>query len=110
MIIYNFFLACLFSKVQQCPYCNYSSKDANRMQLHVMSQHSMQPVIRCPLCQDVLSNKIHLQLHLTHLHSVAPDCVEKLILTVCRDKYCQNHNFGFSVFAGRGAKQFLKLF
>lgn len=54
------------------------------MQLHVMSQHSMQPVIRCPLCQDVLSNKIHLQLHLTHLHSVAPDCVEKLILTVCR--------------------------
>ncbi|TNM96227.1 hypothetical protein fugu_015888 [Takifugu bimaculatus] len=68
--------------VQQCPYCNYSSKDANRMQLHVMSQHSMQPVIRCPLCQDVLSNKIHLQLHLTHLHSVAPDCVEKLILTV----------------------------
>ncbi|TMS09049.1 Zinc finger homeobox protein 4 [Larimichthys crocea] len=69
-------------QVQQCPYCNYSSKDANRMQLHVMSQHSMQPVIRCPLCQDVLSNKIHLQLHLTHLHSVAPDCVEKLILTV----------------------------
>uniref|UniRef100_A0A8C6WL64 Zinc finger homeobox 4 n=1 Tax=Neogobius melanostomus TaxID=47308 RepID=A0A8C6WL64_9GOBI len=66
----------------QCPYCNYSSKDANLMQLHVMSQHSMQPVIRCPLCQDVLSNKIHLQLHLTHLHSVAPDCVEKLIMTV----------------------------
>lgn len=54
------------------------------MQLHVMSQHSMQPVIRCPLCQDVLSNKIHLQLHLTHLHSVAPDCVEKLIMTVSR--------------------------
>ena len=71
-----------FFKVQQCPYCNYSSKDANRMQLHVMSQHSMQPVIRCPLCQDVLSNKIHLQLHLTHLHSVAPDCVEKLIMNV----------------------------
>ncbi|KAK1884876.1 Zinc finger homeobox protein 4 [Dissostichus eleginoides] len=69
-------------QVQQCPYCNYSSKDANRMQLHVMSQHSMQPVIRCPLCQDVLSNKIHLQLHLTHLHSVAPDCVEKLIMNV----------------------------
>ncbi|KAJ8279704.1 hypothetical protein COCON_G00067700 [Conger conger] len=32
--------------------------------------------------QDVLSNKIHLQLHLTHLHSVAPDCVEKLLMTV----------------------------
>ena len=69
-------------QVQQCPYCTYSSKDANRMQLHIMSQHSMQPVICCPLCQDVLSNKIHLQLHLTHLHSVAPDCVEKLIMTV----------------------------
>uniref|UniRef100_A0A4W5JVX3 C2H2-type domain-containing protein n=1 Tax=Hucho hucho TaxID=62062 RepID=A0A4W5JVX3_9TELE len=72
------------SQVQQCPYCNYSSKDANRIQLHVVSQHSMQqPVISCPLCQDVLSNKIHLQLHLTHLHSVAPDCVEKLLMTVC---------------------------
>ncbi|TSK98492.1 Zinc finger homeobox protein 4 [Bagarius yarrelli] len=69
-------------QVQQCPYCNYSSKDANRLQLHIMSQHSMQPVISCPLCQDVLSNKIHLQLHLTHLHSVAPDCVEKLLMTV----------------------------
>uniref|UniRef100_A0AAY4A8J7 Zinc finger homeobox protein 3 n=1 Tax=Denticeps clupeoides TaxID=299321 RepID=A0AAY4A8J7_9TELE len=68
--------------VQQCPYCNYSSKDANRLQLHIMSQHSMHPVICCPLCQDVLSNKIHLQLHLTHLHSVAPDCVEKLLMTV----------------------------
>lgn len=79
--------------MQQCPYCNYSSKDANRMQLHVMSQHSMQPVIRCPLCQDVLSNKIHLQLHLTHLHSVAPDCVEKLILTVRTRKCCENHHF-----------------
>ncbi|KAG7488587.1 hypothetical protein MATL_G00036030 [Megalops atlanticus] len=69
-------------QVQQCPYCNYSSKDTNRIQMHVMSQHSMQPVICCPLCQDVLSNKIHLQLHLTHLHSVAPDCVEKLLMTV----------------------------
>uniref|UniRef100_A0A8C7KNT0 C2H2-type domain-containing protein n=1 Tax=Oncorhynchus kisutch TaxID=8019 RepID=A0A8C7KNT0_ONCKI len=67
----------------QCPYCNYRSKDANRIQLHVVSQHSMQqPVICCPLCQDVLSNKIHLQLHLTHLHSVAPDCVDKLLMTV----------------------------
>ncbi|XP_041101871.1 zinc finger homeobox protein 4-like [Polyodon spathula] len=69
-------------QVYQCPYCNYSSKDANRIQMHVMSQHSMQPVICCPLCQDVLSNKIHLQLHLTHLHSVSPDCVEKLLMTV----------------------------
>lgn len=81
LTVYCITPSCLV-QVQQCPYCNYSSKDANRMQLHVMSQHSMQPVIRCPLCQDVLSNKIHLQLHLTHLHSVAPDCVEKLILTV----------------------------
>ncbi|XP_062336360.1 zinc finger homeobox protein 4-like [Osmerus eperlanus] len=72
-------------QVQQCPYCTYSSKDANRMQLHIMSQHSVQPVICCPLCQDVLSNKIHLQLHLTHLHSVAPDCVEKLIMTLKAD-------------------------
>ncbi|XP_055784219.1 zinc finger homeobox protein 4-like isoform X1 [Salvelinus fontinalis] len=70
-------------QLQQCPYCNYRSKDANRLQLHVVSQHSMQqPVICCPLCQDVLSNKIHLQLHLTHLHSVAPDCVDKLLMTV----------------------------
>ncbi|MGH0133306.1 UNVERIFIED_CONTAM: hypothetical protein FKN15_059408 [Acipenser sinensis] len=69
-------------QVYQCPYCNYSSRDANRIQMHVMSQHSMQPVICCPLCQDVLSNKIHLQLHLTHLHSVSPDCVEKLLTTV----------------------------
>ncbi|XP_056593982.1 zinc finger homeobox protein 4 isoform X1 [Triplophysa dalaica] len=69
-------------QVQQCPYCNYSNNDANRLQLHIMSQHSMQPIISCPLCQDVLSNKIHLQLHLTHLHSVAPDCVEKLLMTV----------------------------
>lgn len=50
--------------------------------MHVLSQHSMQPVICCPLCQDVLSNKMHLQLHLTHLHSVSPDCVEKLLMTV----------------------------
>lgn len=94
----NVSFGCLSLKVQQCPYCNYSSKDANRMQLHVMSQHSMQPVIRCPLCQDVLSNKIHLQLHLTHLHSVAPDCVEKLILTVCTDKYCEYNTLEFVVF------------
>lgn len=66
----------------QCPYCNYNSRDPNRIQMHVLSQHSMQPVISCPLCQDVLSNKMHLQLHLTHLHSVSPDCVEKLLMTV----------------------------
>ncbi|CDQ81757.1 unnamed protein product [Oncorhynchus mykiss] len=50
--------------------------------MHVMTQHSVQPMFRCPLCQDMLNNKIHLQFHLTHLHSVAPDCVEKLIATV----------------------------
>uniref|UniRef100_A0A6I8PK47 C2H2-type domain-containing protein n=1 Tax=Ornithorhynchus anatinus TaxID=9258 RepID=A0A6I8PK47_ORNAN len=66
----------------QCPYCNYNSRDPSRIQVHVLSQHSMQPVICCPLCQDVLSSKMHLQLHLTHLHSVAPDCVEKLLLSV----------------------------
>ncbi|XP_023376933.1 zinc finger homeobox protein 4 isoform X6 [Pteropus vampyrus] len=66
----------------QCPYCNYNSRDQSRIQMHVLSQHSVQPVICCPLCQDVLSNKMHLQLHLTHLHSVSPDCVEKLLMTV----------------------------
>ncbi|XP_077165725.1 zinc finger homeobox protein 3 isoform X2 [Paroedura picta] len=66
----------------QCPYCKYSNPDVNRLRVHAMTQHSVQPMLRCPLCQDVLSNKIHLQLHLTHLHSVSPDCVEKLILTV----------------------------
>ncbi|KAK1332096.1 hypothetical protein QTO34_007782 [Cnephaeus nilssonii] len=66
----------------QCPYCNYNSRDQSRIQMHVLSQHSVQPVVCCPLCQDVLSNKMHLQLHLTHLHSVSPDCVEKLLMTV----------------------------
>ncbi|KAL8195154.1 UNVERIFIED_CONTAM: hypothetical protein K2H54_047287 [Gekko kuhli] len=66
----------------QCPYCKYSNPDVNRLRVHAMTQHSVQPVLCCPLCQDMLSNKIHLQLHLTHLHSVSPDCVEKLILTV----------------------------
>lgn len=50
--------------------------------MHVMTQHSVQPMLQCPLCQDMLNNKIHLQFHLTHLHSVAPDCVDKLIATV----------------------------
>ncbi|PIN98006.1 hypothetical protein AB205_0205800, partial [Aquarana catesbeiana] len=50
--------------------------------MHIISQHSVQPVISCPLCQDVLSNKMHLQLHLTHLHSVSPDCVEKLLMAI----------------------------
>lgn len=72
----------IFFQFYQCPYCNYNSRDPNRIQMHVLSQHSMQPVICCPLCQDVLSNKMHLQLHLTHLHSVSPDCVEKLLMTV----------------------------
>lgn len=66
----------------QCPYCKYSNTDVNRIRMHVLSQHSVQPMLRCPLCQDMLNNKIHLQLHLTHLHSVAPDCVEKLIMAV----------------------------
>lgn len=66
----------------QCPYCKYSNADVNRLRVHAMTQHSVQPMLRCPLCQDMLNNKIHLQLHLTHLHSVAPDCVEKLIMTV----------------------------
>ncbi|KAJ6652494.1 hypothetical protein lerEdw1_011464 [Lerista edwardsae] len=69
-------------QVYQCPYCKYSNADVNRLRVHAMTQHSVQPMLRCPLCQDMLSNKIHLQLHLTHLHSVSPDCVEKLVLTV----------------------------
>ncbi|XP_029464142.1 zinc finger homeobox protein 3 isoform X2 [Rhinatrema bivittatum] len=69
-------------QIYQCPYCKYSNPDVNRLRVHVMTQHSVQPMLRCPLCQDMLNNKIHLQLHLTHLHSVAPDCVEKLIMTV----------------------------
>lgn len=70
------------SQMYQCPYCKYSNVDVNRLRVHAMTQHSVQPMLRCPLCQDMLNNKIHLQLHLTHLHSVAPDCVEKLIMTV----------------------------
>ncbi|XP_030060531.1 LOW QUALITY PROTEIN: zinc finger homeobox protein 3 [Microcaecilia unicolor] len=69
-------------QMYQCPYCKYSNPDVNRLRIHVMAQHSVQPMLHCPLCQDLLNNKIHLQLHLTHLHSVAPDCVEKLIMTV----------------------------
>lgn len=71
-------------QMYQCPYCKYSNADVNRLRVHAMTQHSVQPMLRCPLCQDMLNNKIHLQLHLTHLHSVAPDCVEKLIMTVRR--------------------------
>lgn len=82
----HWLIACIliwfFFQFYHCPYCNYNSRDPNRIQMHVLSQHSMQPVICCPLCQDVLSNKMHLQLHLTHLHSVSPDCVEKLLMTV----------------------------
>ncbi|CAN2389434.1 regulation of locomotor rhythm [Pristimantis euphronides] len=69
-------------QLYQCPYCKYSNSDVNRLRVHAMTQHSVQPMLRCPLCQDMLNNKIHLQLHLTHLHSVAPDCVDKLIVTV----------------------------
>ncbi|RLV88967.1 hypothetical protein DV515_00015123 [Chloebia gouldiae] len=68
-------------QMYQCPYCKYSNTDVNRLRVHAMTQHSVQPMLRCPLCQDMLNNKIHLQLHLTHLHSVSPDCVEKLIMT-----------------------------
>lgn len=66
----------------QCPYCKFTNTDLNRLRMHVMTQHSVQPMLQCPLCQDMLNNKIHLQFHLTHLHSVAPDCVDKLIATV----------------------------
>lgn len=66
----------------QCPYCKFTNADLNRLRMHVMTQHSVQPMLQCPLCQDMLNNKIHLQFHLTHLHSVAPDCVDKLISTV----------------------------
>ncbi|XP_007570507.1 zinc finger homeobox protein 3 isoform X2 [Poecilia formosa] len=69
-------------QMYQCPYCKFTNTDLNRLRMHVMTQHSVQPVLRCPLCQDMLNNKIHLQFHLTHLHSVAPDCVDKLIATV----------------------------
>uniref|UniRef100_A0A3B4V0J4 Zinc finger homeobox 3b n=1 Tax=Seriola dumerili TaxID=41447 RepID=A0A3B4V0J4_SERDU len=69
-------------KMYQCPYCKFTNTDLNRLRMHVMTQHSVQPMLRCPLCQDMLNNKIHLQFHLTHLHSVAPDCVDKLIATV----------------------------
>ncbi|XP_013913296.1 PREDICTED: zinc finger homeobox protein 3-like [Thamnophis sirtalis] len=69
-------------QVYHCLYCKYSNPDVNRLRVHVVTQHSIQPMLRCPLCQDLLSNKLHLKLHLTHLHSVSPDCVEKLLLTV----------------------------
>uniref|UniRef100_A0A670ZA36 Zinc finger homeobox protein 3 n=1 Tax=Pseudonaja textilis TaxID=8673 RepID=A0A670ZA36_PSETE len=69
-------------QVYQCPYCKYSNPDVNRLRVHAVTQHSIQPMLRCPLCQDLLGSKLHLQLHLTHLHSVSPDCVEKLLLTV----------------------------
>ncbi|KAM3877016.1 zinc finger homeobox protein 3 [Diretmus argenteus] len=69
-------------RMYQCPYCKFTNTDLNRLRMHVMTQHSVQPMFRCPLCQDMLNNKIHLQFHLTHLHSVAPDCVDKLIATV----------------------------
>lgn len=82
----------------QCPYCKYSNADVNRLRVHAMTQHSVQPMLRCPLCQDMLNNKIHLQLHLTHLHSVAPDCVEKLIMTVRRPR---RGCCGFSSFMGQ---------
>lgn len=77
-------IPCLVLQMYQCPYCKYSNTDVNRLRVHAMTQHSVQPMLRCPLCQDMLNNKIHLQLHLTHLHSVSPDCVEKLIMTVSR--------------------------
>lgn len=79
-----FLCVCLLIIVQmyQCPYCKFSNTDLNRLRMHVMTQHSVQPMFRCPLCQDMLNNKVHLQFHLTHLHSVAPDCVDKLIATV----------------------------
>lgn len=70
------------TQMYQCPYCKFTNTDLNRLRMHVMTQHSVQPMLRCPLCQDMLNNKIHLQFHLTHLHSVAPDCVDKLISTV----------------------------
>lgn len=70
------------SQMYQCPYCKFTNRDLNRLRMHVMTQHSVQPMLQCPLCQDMLNNKIHLQFHLTHLHSVAPDCVDKLIATV----------------------------
>lgn len=70
------------TQMYQCPYCKFTNTDLNRLRMHVMTQHSVQPMLQCPLCQDMLNNKIHLQFHLTHLHSVAPDCVDKLIATV----------------------------
>lgn len=70
------------AQMYQCPYCKFTNTDLNRLRMHVMTQHSVQPMLQCPLCQDMLNNKIHLQFHLTHLHSVAPDCVDKLIATV----------------------------
>ncbi|KAK7913106.1 hypothetical protein WMY93_013317 [Mugilogobius chulae] len=69
-------------QMYQCPYCKFTNTDLNRLRMHVMTQHSVQPMLRCPLCQDMLNNKVHLQFHLTHLHSVAPDCVDKLVATV----------------------------
>ncbi|XP_064202197.1 zinc finger homeobox protein 4-like [Anguilla rostrata] len=66
----------------QCSQCSYSTGDASRLAMHMLSQHSVRSALCCPLCDDVLSSKIHLQLHLTHLHSVAADCVEKLIAGV----------------------------
>ncbi|KAJ8336718.1 hypothetical protein SKAU_G00379380 [Synaphobranchus kaupii] len=66
----------------QCSQCSYSTPDANRMAMHMLSQHSLRSALCCPLCDDILSSKIHLQLHLTHLHSVAADCVEKLLAGV----------------------------
>ncbi|XP_023649003.2 zinc finger homeobox protein 4-like isoform X1 [Paramormyrops kingsleyae] len=76
----------------QCPYCTFSSTDRARLQAHMASQHSLQPLLRCPLCQEMLGSKLHLQLHLTHLHSVLPDCVEKLLLTVSGPDVAMTNN------------------
>lgn len=81
-LLHFFVHVCANIQMYQCPYCKFTNTDLNRLRMHVMTQHSVQPMLRCPLCQDMLNNKIHLQFHLTHLHSVAPDCVDKLIATV----------------------------
>lgn len=96
------------TQMYQCPYCKFTNTDLNRLRMHVMTQHSVQPMLQCPLCQDMLNNKIHLQFHLTHLHSVAPDCVDKLIATVS-PVLCDSYSSDALLSLKKGKKRSIEL-
>ncbi|XP_022237643.1 zinc finger homeobox protein 3-like isoform X1 [Limulus polyphemus] len=70
-------------QVYTCPFCNYTSSNEVRIQMHVVTQHSQKPAsLNCPLCQDNFVEWTELEKHVVDTHNVNKEGVKRLLALV----------------------------